>query len=178
MEEVKGAFFVILLFVTFLVYLLISPETKNAKDYPSKTWEKDLLLKEYEILNGEIERRERSMIMMGSIFLPTSFLLLGQAAMIPKSESVFWDARFLLALVSVTLYSIWLFAVQYTSWWLHEITYARLHWLEENIGFEAHKFLKKRIEKEGKRRINYLRRLHWAYFLFPLFLAAIAVILA
>ena len=58
MEEIKVAIFITLLIIFLLAYLLIYPETKNAKDYPSKTWEKDLLLKEYEILNHEIERRE------------------------------------------------------------------------------------------------------------------------
>ena len=40
--EIKVAFLGILLIITFLVYLLIYSETENAKDYHSKTWEKEL----------------------------------------------------------------------------------------------------------------------------------------
>jgi hypothetical protein len=141
---------------------------RHRNEDPSDTFDHGLRLLEYNTLNNEIERRERSLIMMGSIFLPVSFLLLGEATKAANSE-----ARFLLVCTSLALYSIWLFAVQLTSWWLDEIIYPRLRWLESHLGFEAHEFVRQRIQ--GSLRIH-IRRHHWVIFLVVLFIAAIFVV--
>lgn len=133
----------------------------------SPTSDQDLQWEEYRTLNKEIERRERSMIMMGSIFLPISLLILGQATTVGNL-----DVKFLLVCASMALYSIWLFAVQGTSWWLDEITYARIRGLEEQLGIEVHCYVGRQVE--GNLRI-YVRRHHWAIFLVTLFVVAIII---
>jgi len=154
------------LVVLLVVYAFSFPRHIDKED-SSETLDPRLWRVEYETLNGEIERRERSLITMGSIFLPVSFLLMGQAAT-ANSPNI----RLLLVWTSIMLYSVWLFAVQITSWRLDEIIYPRLRWLERHIGFEAHRFVGRRIQ--GSCWIH-IRRHHWAIFLIVLFVVAIVI---
>lgn len=134
----------------------------------------EIILKDYEITNKEIERRENITLIVGSIMLTSSFIILGRS--ISESEV---NTRWLAALASLSLYIIWLYGLHYTSRAIDNMTYPRIRAIEKrldqevgNYGFGVHSFLfnelykKEKIEKKFK-----FRKIFWGITLFILSLA-------
>lgn len=95
----------------------------------------DAFLKDYEITNREVERRENIGLIIGSILITSSFIILGNttlsAGQLPK---------FPYAATSVSLFAIWLFVLHGTTVKLDKIAYTRLRNLEvilsEYLGYD------------------------------------------
>jgi len=135
----------------------------------SPTTDEDKRKLEYQYLQSENERRERSMIMMGAIFLPVSLLIMGQAF---TQDNIL--ARFALVILSIGLYTIWLFRVNLTTISLNEITYKRLKGIEEQDDFQVHRYMYAETRTEVENSTNDVswlsnRRSHWGLYLILLY---------
>jgi hypothetical protein len=87
----------------------------------------DTVLKDYEITNKEIERRENINLLVGTILVGSSFLILGNTA----NNGI--QQIFPYALSSILLFVLWLFVLHYTTAKLDSFGYARIRAIEEAI---------------------------------------------
>lgn len=114
-----------------------------------KNCSKSVLLKDYEVTNKEIERRENITLVIGTIMVTASFLILSDSV----SKAVI-GTRFMSAFASIILYLLWLSVIHYTTKKLDRMSYARIHAIEErldkevNYGFGIHSFLYQETKKK------------------------------
>jgi len=114
--------------------------------------DKELLLKDYDITNQEIERRENITLVVGSILIAAAFLIASQPFLINNKTLIP-----IAALASIVLYLLWLFVLHLTTKYIDEIAYIRIHVLEERISelekskgykFGVHTFLQEQIKEK------------------------------
>lgn len=143
--------------------------TKNLKKMPDNCMSWDILLKDYEITNSEVARRENITVLVGTIMLTSSFLILGnsitQNILIP---------RFVVAAASIFIFVTWLFILYYTTRKLNQISYTRIRAFEDklnekvNYGFGIHRFMQDKRKCQLKFRI---RKCFWSVTLLVLSIA-------
>lgn len=134
------------------------------------------VLKDYEITNREIERRENITLLIGTILITGSILILGNTANIN-------GPKFPYALASILLFIIWLFVLHLTTKELDNMSYPRARDIEEALSkyfeyrFGIHSFLFSKTQKNGK-PVWWLdvRRAFWAIIL--ILISSIWLILA
>ena len=108
-------------------------------------------LKDYEITNNEIQRRENTTMLVGSFLITASLLLLANTAV---NTSLTTFAPF--ALTSIGLYTVWLFVLYDTGARLSSIAYTRIHTIEKVLGdhlkydFGVHRHLLQKTRKKSK----------------------------
>jgi hypothetical protein len=118
-------------------------------------------------------RRENSMILMGSLFIPTAFAILIVGAAPPISISQ--PARVSLLIVSVFLYSWWLFTVQLTTRIMNDLSYDMQRISEGNAG-PGHILKELYGDRQGKGSLTWLRRNHWLAYLPLLIFPSVVII--
>jgi hypothetical protein len=115
---------------------------------------------EYETLNEEVRRRSEVVIgIAGTIFVITSFVLLGQSAISTDAT-----IKMNMAVAALLVYAFYLYAFAYTSAWLDAITFQRLHELEKDMGIIAHRQIAWIISQKFPKWI-WLRRASWSILL-------------
>ena len=99
----------------------------------------NLMLKDYEIANDAVDRRDNVTLLVGSILITSSFLILANVAL--KSG----QPTFIFSIASIGLFSIWLLALHDTGKKVNNITYRhikavegaiRTHFQEDNISYD------------------------------------------
>jgi len=114
--------------------ILISLAMKDHKDALNTT------LKDYEITNKEVERRENINLIVGTILVTASLIILGNTANVGHAP------KFPYALSSISLFSLWLFVLHYTTAKIDSMVYPRLRAIEEAMtqhfgyAFGVHKY--------------------------------------
>jgi len=127
-----------------------------------------------ERLWSEIARRENSMILMGSLVIPTAFGLLIVAALPPSILSTpeqTQTARTVLTSAAVFLYSWWLFTVQLPVRVMNDISYQMQRMTEDSNGI-GHILEKLYGRDHGSGSLMKVRRNHWLAYLVMLLFAA------
>lgn len=123
----------------------------------------DGVLKDYEISNKEIQRRDNITLIIGSILITISLLILAYTSVSENSTP-----RSIYAGSSIGLYSIWLFVLHYTSKKLDTLSYERIKVIEEVLskhlgyGFGIHSYISKKTSGE---LWLFLRRIFWGFVL-------------
>ncbi len=138
--------------------------------------DRELLLKDYEITNQEIERREDITLVVGSILIAAAFLIASQPFLLENEKLIP-----IAALASIVLYLLWAFVLHLTTKNIDDIAYTRIHVLEERIGalakpsqpadgndsevqitynFGTHKFLQDQL---GNKWWMQIRRRFWGF---------------
>jgi len=125
----------------------------------------NILLKDYDICQTETARRDNSTLLIGSIFTTASLLILANTI-----SQTFPNSMFVYASASILLYLLWLLTAHRTSKRLDEITYTRIHTIEEALSdkesryqFGLHSYIwRKTHTNEGKTyRWLRIRRMFW-----------------
>jgi len=130
----------------------------------------DVVLKDYETMNREIQNRGTITLGVGAILVAASFLILGNTA---TNKGLALDTKFAVAIVSILLYILWLFVFHDTTKKLDNMTFSRLRAIEKGLrqrfgyDFGIHTYLKDQVEKT--RWIKY-RRPFWVWILVLLFI--------
>ncbi len=105
--------------------------------------------------------RETSMITMGSLFVPTAFLLLGVAA----QHDIPCSAKIALSIWAPLLYLIWLFTVQLSTRVMTDVEGV----LKRKVGgsFGAYERLQNKLygAGHGKGPLIWTRRNHWLFYI-------------
>src|SRR2546430_12847910 len=131
-----------------------------------------------ERLWSEIARRENSMILMGSLVIPTAFGLLIVAALPPSTlltPEQPQTARTVLSSAAVLLYSWWLFTVQLPVRVMNDISYQMQRMTEDSNGIGQ--ILEELYGKEhGAGWLMRVRRNHWLAYLVMLLFAATLIV--
>jgi len=127
----------------------------------------DTVLKDYETVNREIERRENINLLVGSILVTASILILGNTATkgIPK---------FPYAITSIAIFILWLLVLQNTSKKLDAMLFVRTRAIEkaltQSYGYDygIHTYLQTKTKDKCGETIWWLRirRGFWSYVLF------------
>lgn len=127
-----------------------------------------IILKDYEISNREIERRENITLLIGSILITASILLLINA--IPNVKWVF-------AAASIFTFTLWLFLIHLMTKKLDDLSYSRVRTMEEALAkmagyeFGIHRYL---LRKTNKTTWIKMRRCFWGFLLILLSIAWLA----
>jgi len=116
--------------------------------------------------------REQSMIEMGSLFIPTAFLLLGAAA--TSSTFIYQSARIGLALSAPILYVLWLFLVQLSTRLMDDVDSNVRLYANDGAGRVLHLFYE---DRHGWGLVMWLRRNHWLAYL-PLLVVGATLIIS
>jgi hypothetical protein len=87
----------------------------------------ELIVKDYETSCKEIERRDHITLLIGTVLITAATLVFN------AGFSAHPSARFLLASVSILLFSVWLWAMHYTSVRLNNLSYIRIRAIEEAL---------------------------------------------
>lgn len=127
-----------------------------------------------ERLWSEIARRENSMILMGSLVIPTAFGLLIVAALPPSTLSTpeqTQEARIVLSFAAVFLYSWWLFTVQLPVRVMNDISYQMQRMAEDSNGI-GHVLEELYGKDHGTGWLMRVRRNHWLGYLVMLLVSA------
>ena len=127
-----------------------------------------------EKLWSEIARRENSMILMGSLVIPTAFGLLIVAALPPSTLSTpeqTQTARTVLSLAAVLLYSWWLFTVQLPVRVMNDIGHEMQRMIENSNGI-GHVLEELYGTDHGAGSLMKVRRNHWLAYLVMLLFSA------
>ena len=151
----------------------IKAEEKNYIKHDKLT----VVLKDYQISIAEVHRRDNITLLIGSILTTSSLLILANSI----SERVAQPMS-IYALVSIGLYSLWLFVIHDTAKRLGKITYNRIKAIEKalsdkeisNYNFGIHSYIIKKTRKCCEERpVLWLRirRTFWGIILFLLSLA-------
>jgi hypothetical protein len=123
------------------------------------------LLKDYEVCQAEIVRRDNSTLLVGSIFTTASLLILANTI-----SQTFRNSMFVYAFASILLYLLWLLIAYETSKELDEITYMRIHTIEEALSnekseyqFGLHSYIWRKTHTEKGKTSGWLkiRRMFW-----------------
>lgn len=139
----------------------------------------DSVLKNYEIANREIERRENITLLIGSILITGSILVLGNTA---KSENELATPIYIYAVTSILLFVLWLFVLHCTSRELDNLAYSYVKDIEEALSesfgyrFGIHRYLYSKTHKNNK-TVWWLRvrRFFWGFVLILLSIAWLLV---
>ena len=131
----------------------------------------DRVLKDYEIMNREVETRGNITLVVGTILITASFYVLGTASIYKEASSL----KYAMAIVSITLYVLWLFVLNYTSKTLDNMTFSRMRAVEEALSdekvlgydFGIHRYIR---GETGNRRWIEIRRRFWVWVLILLFI--------
>jgi len=172
------SFFGFLIGVSYLCYVL--SETKREVVVGEKLVEEiintlractpyttESVLKDYEITNREIERRENITLVIGTILITSSFIILGNTA----TSSA---PKFPYALASISLFVLWLTILYFTTKMLDDEGYYRVRAMEEaftkyyNYEFGIHRYSYALTQHVGWIRI---RRGFWGFILILLSIA-------
>jgi hypothetical protein len=112
----------------------------------------DIILKDYEVCQAEIARRDNSTLLIGSIFTTASLLILANTISHELRNSLF-----IYAFASIMLFLLWLLLVHRTGNKLDNITYKRTRTIEEALAcwksgyqFGLHSYIWRKTHKEGK----------------------------
>jgi len=149
----------ILGFVIAVIFGLIEPRISIGKEYDSEFKSKiqdtikkqegvESVLKDYEITNKEIERRENITLLIGSILIAGSVLILGNTVI--SNNAV---PKFPYALTSILIFILWLFVLHATTKKLDSMSYSRVRAMEEALSdhfgydFGIHKYLYSKTKK-------------------------------
>lgn len=118
--------------------------------------DKDIVLKDYEITNKEVERRDNIDMIVGTILVTASFVILGNVASTTTSASTTSAWIFPYALCSISLFASWLFVLHHTTAKLDSFAYERMRALERSISqhsgyaFGIHSYTYDKRQKDGK----------------------------
>lgn len=124
--------------------ILKSLSTKNHKNAL------DAVLKDYEITNKEIDRRENITLIVGTILITGSLIILGNTA---TANPVI---RFPYAFSSILLYVLWLLASHLTTTKLDYMTFTRARAIEtalkEHFGYDfgVHKYVMDKMKNKDE----------------------------
>ncbi len=117
------------------------------------------------------QARETSMLTMGTLFIPTAFVLLGAAATANTSAL----SRIALAASAPTLYVLWLFLVQLPTRLMDDVDSQMRSIVGDPANLVLHKFYG---DRHGIQYMTRLRRNHWLVYVPLLILGATYVIRA
>jgi hypothetical protein len=149
------------LFLGLLYILRVwSGEPQKEKDYDEDLAEKisqlkmtnqllETILKDYENSNTENQKRDNITLLIGSILVTASLLVLASTV----SEKLVRPIGFY-ALISIGLYSLWLFILHTTSKELDRITYYRIKAIEKGLSrhfgyqFGIHSYISEKTQKK------------------------------
>jgi len=143
----------------------------------------NLVLKDYEIANQELQRRDNITLLIGSILVASSFFILANTSI---SKGPYPMSGY--AFASVGLYLIWLWTTHYTSKRLDETAYRRIRAIEEALskkeeeksifgyqfGIHTYTILNTRSKNDKEKPAQWLqkgRRNIWGYILILLTLS-------
>ena len=148
----------------------------------------DAVLKDYEITNREIERRENINLLVGSILITGSLIILGNTATAQNMP------KFPYTLTSILMFVLWLFVLHLTTAKLDSETYPRVRAIEEALtqhfgyAFGVHQYTysvmqkkekkKKKDKKETRKRWALVRRWFWGIILIALSIAWLFVVVS
>jgi len=122
---------------------------------------------EYNTLNENINVRSNLTMIAGTIFVSLSAIILAESA------GVDGLVKLLMVSASLVLYALWLLCGYGTTRKIDHICYARMRKIEESLGLEVHRYIKKNVE--GK--IWYGFRQHvWLIFFLVLLVVGILII--
>jgi len=96
---------------------------------------------EYQTLDQSVRHRDHMIGLSGSIFVALSLFLIGNLFRLRE------DGRVTAIFASWMIFSIWLFFIQLGDNRMMKRTYDRLQWIEEQLGFEAHRYLEKQRDR-------------------------------
>jgi hypothetical protein len=127
-----------------------------------------ILIKDYDVCQSEIVRRDNSTLLIGSIFTTASLLLLANTI-----SQKFQNSMFVYAFASILLYLLWLLLVHKKSKQLDDITYTRIHTIERALAneksgyqFGHHSYIWRKTHTQGKtKRWLRKRRVFWSVIL-------------
>jgi hypothetical protein len=145
--------------VAAVIFGLIESRISMGKEYDSDFKSKiqdaiknkhgmEPVLKDYEITNKEIERRENITLLIGSILITGSVLILGNTLI--NNNAV---PKFPYALTSILVFVLWLFVLHATTKKLDSMSYSRARAIEEALSdhfgydFGVHKYLYSKTKK-------------------------------
>jgi hypothetical protein len=139
----------------------ISESLKQAKLESERL---EAVLKDYEILHVELQRRENIMLAIGSILIAASLLILGQTALSANAFSSF-DVN---AFASIGLFSLWIYILHESSKKLDGLTYKRAKAIEKALSYKLdyqfgiHSYIEENTSKSGKPKLWLrVRRIFW-----------------
>lgn len=130
----------------------------------------DVVLKDYETMNREIQNRGTITQAVGAILITASFLILGNVV----GGKITSNVKYAMGIVSIALYVVWLFVLNYTTKKLDNMTFSRIRAIEGtlsdekrlNYDFGIHSY----IEDETKTTLWIkIRRRFWVWVLILLF---------
>jgi hypothetical protein len=122
-----------------------------------------------QLLEVSRQAREVSMLNMGSLFIPTAFVMLGAAATAPVSQL----ARATLAFSAPLLYVIWLFLVQLPTRLMDDVDSKMRLIVGDPVTRVLHEFYG---DRHGIQHLTRLRRNHWLAYVPLLTIAASLII--
>ena len=114
--------------------------------------------------------REQAMIGMGSLFVPTAFVLLAAAA---TSHDISSSARIALAVSAPALYVLWLFLVQLSTRLMDDIDSQTRLYAKDGAGELLHDFYE---DRHGFGLMMKSRRNHWLFYVPLMTLGATLII--
>jgi hypothetical protein len=122
------------------------------------------------LLKRSRQGREQAMIGMGSLFIPTAFVLLAAAA---TASNISSSARIALAVSAPALYVLWLFLVQLTTRLMDDIDSQMRLYAHDGAATLLHHFYE---DRHGFGVMMKLRRNHWLFYLPLITLGATMII--
>jgi len=133
-----------------------------------------VVLKDYEISNATVHRRDNIDLLIGSILITGSLLVLANTSV---SETLAHPMG-IYALASIALYSIWLLVLNSTSRKLNRLAYSRIKAIERALtklgyefGIHSYNIQKTRTTSERPIRWIRLRKTFWGLILLLLSIA-------
>lgn len=137
----------------------------NIKDSIKRKQSLNTVLKDYEITNREIERRENITLLIGSILITGSILVVGYTVTSPGPKYPY-------AVTSIFLFILWLFVLHNTTKKLDSMSYSRVRAMEEALSehfgydFGIHRYLYSKTKKNcGTVWWLRWRRFFWGFIL-------------
>lgn len=142
--------------VSIVYYFLqgAKEEDKNRREEFPILGESELVRRrlEYQTLNKNVKSRETSTLIAGTIVLTASVLILVESfsRLLPRSLLV------PTVLASLSLYAVWLLFAQATAKRIDDICYTRMREIENRLGIEVHRYIRKKIKGEKWYRLGRL----------------------
>ncbi len=117
----------------------------------------------------DASHREHSMILMGTLFIPTAFILLGAAI---QTDVRLQSARAILVIAAPLLYSFWLFFVQLSTRVMMDSEFRMMQISGGTTSYIAATKQQFYGDKHGRGLLMKLRRNHWLSYLVILWFIA------
>jgi len=151
-----------------------SPEYSEYKKSIKESIEKnpdftDFVLRDYETMNREIQNRGTITEAVGAILITASFLILANVV----GDKITSNVKYAMGIVSIALFVVWLFVLNYTTKKLDNMTFSRMRAIEQELGekfgyrFGVHSHIKEETEPKCCKETLWIniRRRFWVWIL-------------